>query len=649
MNYLILTILAGIFVFICILLLMASGRKILTRVSLVLFIIALTGGFVLYTIGYIPEHATVHEALQSMTRGIFSTGRMFLVNDDYSYIADRADKLWLVESIWFQLTFWLSHVLAMFVSVSAVLSLFGRQLLVELKLRLGFYKGTYIICGTDSRALALGKNIALHDGSRSRPDRKRLVVFLDETLADDTRNAIELFGGVAFTYQPERFRQALFKAGLGASKVRAGKIRLFVMPREEAQSYELARRALECAQEKNLPAPRLSLYIMSETEWMMDQLAQVVPSSQRYDLSVFSQAELAARKLIDKLPPIRAVRIENGSAQGDFTLLMLGFGQLGRQVFRRLVMNGQFVGGRMRTVMIDRELEGCYGQFAARYPGLSDNYEIEKYCMDVRGEAFYSLLNTLRDRLNYVVVALGDDVLDLEVANDLKQYFARGNDLSTRHIAVSVCDHTYVGGDEDGTRTFFSDDNDIFSESIIIREETDRMAIAVSAVYNKCKTNEAAAKLWYESDYLTRESNRAVADYLPSMLSLIGYTMSSVPHPEDFCISEEMTDILAQTEHLRWNAFHYAMGYTPMSIDEMHARIKKLQAERLAPEGCRIDKTRRQHVCLVDWDELDALSEAYNNALREAGRTSDRDFKQNDIDNVQNIPLFTQAYFGRGN
>lgn len=647
MNHLLWTILAGYFVFIYILLLMAGGRKTLTRVSIVMFIASLVGGFTLYTMGYLPEHASVYEAFQAMLRGVFSTGRMFLVNDDYSYILDRADKQWLVESVWFQGTFWLSHVLALFVSVSAVLSLFGRQLLVALKLRLGFYKSTYIICGADSRALALGKNIALHDGTRSRPDRKRLVVFLDEALPDDTRDAVEQMGGAAFTYQPERFSQALLKAGFGASKARMGKIRLFVMPHEEAKAYELARQALECAQGKGLPAPRLSLYIMSETEWMIEKLGQAVPAAQRYDLSVFSQAELAARKLIEKLPPIHAARIENGRAQGDFTVMILGFGQLGRQAFRRLVMNGQFVGGKMRTVIVDRQLDGCFGQFIARYPGLSAHYEMEKYCMDVRSEDFYSLLGKLKDRLDYVVVALGNDILNLEVTNDLSQYFRRGEGVPVRQIAVGVCDHTYVACDEDGTRTFFSDDQDIFSESIIIREDTDRMAKAVSAVYNKCKTQDEAEKSWYESDYLTRQSNRAVADFLPSMLSLIGYTHSNVPSPGDFRLSAEMTEVLARTEHLRWNAFHYAMGFTPMSMAEMNIRIRKLQAQGLPAEGCRIDQVKRQHVCLVDWEELDALSEAYNSALRQAGRESNRDFKQNDINNVQNIPLFTQAYFGR--
>jgi hypothetical protein len=150
-----------------------------------------------------PEQVSLSGVLQAMLRGIFSTGRMFLVNDDYSYISEQGHMQEMVKSTWFQLVFWLSHVLALFVSVSAVLSVFGRRLLDEIKLRLGIYKCTYIICGADSRALTLGKNIALHDMRIKKPDRKRLIVFVSDSFSETARTEIEDIGGVALTGAPK--------------------------------------------------------------------------------------------------------------------------------------------------------------------------------------------------------------------------------------------------------------------------------------------------------------------------------------------------------------------------------------------------------------------------------------------------------------
>ena len=56
---------------------------------------------------------------------------------------------------------------------------------------------------------------------------------------------------------------------------------------------------------------------------------------------------------------------------------------------------------------------------------------------------------------------------------------------------------------------------------------------------------------------------------------------------------------LAQYEHLRWNAFHFARGWLPLPQEEL------TREER---EQCRIKRPlEKRHACLVDWDQLDGL------------------------------------------
>jgi hypothetical protein len=136
-----------------------------------------------------------------------------------------------------------------------------------------------------------------------------------------------------------------------------------------------------------------------------------------------------------------------------------------------------------------------------------------------------------------------------------------------------------------------------------------------------CGEDGDAEKQWAECDYFSRMSCRASADFLTALfkrLELLG--------KEE--LSEEFIENLSKTEHLRWCAFHYSMGFSKMDEET----IKK-RAERYLEDGTvRItkDMSLRQHACLVPWDELDKLSQ-YENSI--TGKNTD--YKQIDRDNIR--------------
>ena len=116
-------------------------------------------------------------------------------------------------------------------------------------------------------------------------------------------------------------------------------------------------------------------------------------------------------------------------------------------------------------------------------------------------------------------------------------------------------------------------------------------------------------KLWHETDYFSRESCRASADFIPAMLEMAHITEDEAKDSEIFeakLHTSGLLENLAIAEHLRWNAFHYAMGFIPMSFEEVTNRynqgIKPFQK----------DMSQLKHACLVGWDELDDLSELIN-------------------------------------
>ena len=153
-------------------------------------------------------------------------------------------------------------------------------------------------------------------------------------------------------------------------------------------------------------------------------------------------------------------------------------------------------------------------------------------------------------------------------------------------------------------------------------------------------------KFWHELDCFLQESNRASADFIPAMLYLANPKLTKEKAAGMKAIAEGiLAETLAQTEHLRWNAFHAAMGYRLISIEEMRRRFddykdKPDSDNRL--DFARRDSKGRLQVCLVTWDELDAVSEAYRELKRLVGKEPMHDFKNNDRDVVENIPKILQ-------
>jgi hypothetical protein len=99
----------------------------------------------------------------------------------------------------------------------------------------------------------------------------------------------------------------------------------------------------------------------------------------------------------------------------------------------------------------------------------------------------------------------------------------------------------------------------------------------------------------------------------------------------------ELLTEMGRMEHLRWNAFQISSGVIPMTVDDMRSRAaageKKIQKD--IPSWI----IGGRHVCIMDWDGLDALSEEYS---RLTGTPTD--YKQMDINNVMNIPKILRIY-----
>ena len=105
---------------------------------------------------------------------------------------------------------------------------------------------------------------------------------------------------------------------------------------------------------------------------------------------------------------------------------------------------------------------------------------------------------------------------------------------------------------------------------------------------------------------------------------------------------DEKLRVLGETEHLRWCAFHYCMGYRTMPREIFDNKAEHYQecAAKGIPCSNRIakDAEKRMHACLIPNEELDDLSRREKEAT---GR--DVDYRQMDINNILIIPQILNA------
>ena len=308
-----------------------------------------------------------------------------------------------------------------------------------------------------------------------------------------------------------------------------------------------------------------------------------------------------------------------------------------RTVFRQLVMNGQFAGAGFRAAIFSPNYDNEAGFLKTNCPELLRRYEVEIRRDNARSAGFYQYIESRLSTLKLIVIATGNEELNREISDDLMLFLKR---CAAENICVVRC------GDK-GARYQERIGSPILTENIYRRaylsaEDADRSAILLNAGYDV--SGRSDWDKWVACDSFSKMSSRASADFAPTYIRASGCTREELIagnwHP-----SEEMLRNLGETEHKRWNAFHFAMGYRPMSEEEFNANAERWRSlrEQGTPGGFKISKNSeaRTHACLVSWEELPALSE------RESAITGSRiDYRQLDINNVLSLPKLLRAEAG---
>lgn len=504
--------------------------------------------------------------------------------------------------------FWLGHFLAFYAMASTAIAALGERLLRRIRVTLLRRGPLLLIYGINPASVAYGRRMAREKG--------RSVVFVGQEYDPALESGVKAIGAIiekspeALAASPRFLRQLNIRPG-------SRRLELAALHRDGRQNLRYARDLLSSLTAAGIGPETTSLLAAGIGE---EAAALQALSGEGYgSVYAFDDYELTARLIMREHPPCGLIAFDGaGRAAEDFQAVILGFGRMGRAMLAQLVLNGQFTGSRFRVDIFD---PGAQNGFLHDHP-LTRHYDIRFHGADGASDAFFAFLAENRDRVKLIALCTGSPEKNREIAEDLAGWLPGGEKAPL--IVEAARDGWFWLDDKrreiEGAR---------FPQGGLDLEELDAAAMQINHIYcQETGSTRGARQEWRECDYENRQSSRACADFYPAVLRASGRTAEQVlagdwPPPAD------MLENLAVTEHLRWCAYQYVSGYSPMQ-EAVWARRAEAWRQG-APTDFRIGKDRaaRLQACLIPWEELDALSRKENAVT--GGRV---DYKQMDRNNV---------------
>ena len=585
------------------------------RLTLGCMLLAVVGGLIYYGAG-------VYEVTGDLAVTVIRTPvmvlRSFLGINELGAISSSR----LVSTHVGLFVFWLLHLMAFYSTASAAMTTLGAELLRQIRFFLSRRGDLTLIYGINEDSVALGRECYAAGGCS--------VVFVAETAAADVVNSLNKAGMSVLTGPAASAEEK----SLRRLHLSERKLTVYALDTADDKNLYFALKLKNTLEKQQIP-PENTRVTLPGAEDIICSMLQVSDESYGFGyVNVFDRSMLAARALVRTIPPWELISFgPDGRAAEDFSCVVVGFGSHGQAVLKQLVMNGQFAGSHFRAAVFSPNFENEAGYLRCDSPELLSQYEISSFRSDARGIEFYRYVEEHLSTLKLIVIATGKEDRNREISDNLMLFLKR---RGAENICVVRCGAKGVRYQERVGSPILT--TNIYTRAFLSAEDADRGAILLNASYDSSERSDW--EKWVSCDSFSKMSSRASADFFPAFLRAAGVSREQVLS-EGWNLTEEQKRNLGETEHLRWCAFHYAMGYTAMSREQFEKNALKWAQCQKDGVPCPIriskDARARRHACLVPWEELDVLSER-ENAL--TGRETD--YQQMDINNVLAVPKLLQ-------
>ncbi|MCL2510432.1 MAG: hypothetical protein FWF09_00085 [Bacteroidales bacterium] len=488
------------------------------------------------------------------------------------------------------------------------------------------FKQRYLFVGFGEQAKILAKNL------KKKPCR---CIFLvpkekenDKALFDELRSMKTVVLYTNFEENIVRFPEKIDK--------------FFFVEDDEDFNMKTSVKLLEQLKSKTL-SKEVNIYVRAKSEQFYSHIENELKLDNKrcenIEFHIFNQPDLIARLFVKENPMLNSPNIEINHkklhVKGNFNVLFLGFGWQGQELLKKCICDSQFVGSTFQATIVDNDYETHYGDYPILYDECITRYNLQFKTEAVGSKAFYEWLNAHicetgeNGNFNRIIISLGDDSVNIGTAKKIAKIFHKHGILNTRKIVFALVQQLKTYSND---FTAFGKLADIYTEEVIVHEKMDIIAKMVAYVYSR---NEKVSKIdwqdankeWKETKnpvLFNKDSSRAVGTNIENLRKIAGKDVAA--------LNEAELNIIAENEHLRWNAFHFVNGIRKWDLNEINTENAKLKDKN--------DNLLR-HGCLVSFSELDMVSAKVNEIRAQKGTIQEKaDYAETDRRIVRHIPLF---------
>lgn len=499
----------------------------------------------------------------------------------------------------------------------------------------------HIFIGINNASLYLAKDIM--SNMKDTKEHKEQIIFIDLLDQQDNPQGMSVWDIVGAFFKDNQEHNELneyvvLKADKGIDKIAKW------LKRENNDVYILSE-----SQEQNITTLeslwehkefKCKIYCHAKKEGMInryDSIADVEDRIRFVDSSFLSVVSLK-KSLDNTMLPVKYVDIAQdpnterrlGYVTSEFHCAVIGFGETGKEALKFLYEFGAFPNvnngkAPFRCHIFDNNLTKELGEFGIdlttlRSPeALEPEFELHTCAIDTI--EFRTEMSKIIGKLNYIIVCLGNDNLNLETALNIVECAATENRDTSKKFCIAIkqtktsklsqdtldnankaynsCIHPFgltkdiwkmrliknEELDEDARRFYesYSKLSDVFNLSMKwdrnpTWSEREERGIRSENYKERCKAKRQ--KVQDYSNSLHKMTKRLLCEPYNELAEQILITNKDAKHcKEENIIIKNILEHLAVCEHLRWEASHLMMGYNPTTgntddLKKLHCYIK---------------------------------------------------------------------------
>ena len=504
---------------------------------------------------------------------------------------------------------------------------------------LTFHKATrkaHIFIGVNDASLCLSSDIMAHHSDER-------VIFIDLPDQQDNPQGMSIWDIVGGFFKDNKEHKELsnfvvLKAGKGIGKItkwlKKGETQVYILSDSQEQNVSILEALWE---HKEL---KCEIYCHAKKEGLInryDNIADVEDRVRFVDSSFLSV--VALKKWRDNaMLPVKYVDVAEdtetkrrlGYVTSEFHCAVIGFGETGKEALKFLYEFGAFPNkdnGKVpfKCHIFDNNLAKELGEFGVDLATLrspvAKEPEFELHSCGVDTIEFRTEMSKIIGKLNYVVVCLGNDNMNVETALNIVECAAiesrdtsdkfcvaikqaktsklNQDTLDNANKAYNGCIHTFgltkdiwtlrlISNEEldaDARRFYesYSKLSDIFNQSMgwapnPTWNEREKKGVRSENYKDRCKARRQKSQDY--SNSLHKTTKQILCEPYGNLAEqILAINEDTIHCLEDDITAKEVLEHLAVCEHLRWEASHMMMGYKPTTggtddLKKLHCYIK---------------------------------------------------------------------------